>query len=141
MALNHSNSQLSAYQKVLEDVQKQHGILQQHALDALLYGQTVTKASMYKDALPKTPKQLAMMGTYNQRSPDEDFYIKLLGMRLRVKEGEMIPFDYIGCHHDTASGDVHLMIVRNNTAVTFQESGAIFPSDETIAQLNMIINK
>jgi hypothetical protein len=88
-----------------------------------------------------TKKERAMMGTYNHRSPDEDFYIKLLGMRLRVIEGETIPFQYIGVHHNPDCNDVHLFVVYNNTAVTFQEHAAVFPSDETIAQLNMILQK
>lgn len=61
---------------------------------------------------------------------------KLIAMRLRLREGECMPFQDL---FTSLAGDkVFVFVVQDNQAVTFEDTAAMFPSDTLITQLRLL---
>jgi len=66
----------------------------------------------------------------------ESYRSKMLGMRLRLKEGERFPFDSI--HTSLGKEKVFVFIVQNDKAATLEDDVGMFPSDTLVTQLRLI---
>lgn len=67
---------------------------------------------------------------------NEAYRFKLVAMRLRLRDGEKIPFQFFGT---ALGGDkVFVFVVQDNEAVTLEDSTVMFPSDQLITQLRLL---
>lgn len=67
---------------------------------------------------------------------NENYRARLVQMRLRLREGETMPYQYFAT---ALAGDkVFVFIVQDNQAVTLQDEAAMFPSDVLITQLRLL---
>ena len=90
-----------------------------------------------------------MLQTYQQNipkygiesEPAEDistprYRNRMIGMRLRVPEGAMFPFDALETHY--AGEKVFIFVVVDAKPVVFEDESSLFPSDALITQLRLI---
>lgn len=61
---------------------------------------------------------------------------QMLAMRLRISEGDKLPFDDI--HTSLGKEKVFVFVVQNDQAVTLEDDPLMFPSDTLITQLRLI---
>lgn len=88
----------------------------------------VVKWPMFPATIPKTasPNSLGEAGAY-----------KLLAMRMRVPEGSKLPFEHLSMHvTDTAA---FVFLVTKGKPVTIEDDASLFPSDQLITQLRLLI--
>jgi glutamate synthase domain-containing protein 1 len=64
--------------------------------------------------------------------------LRMLGMRLRVKAAETFGFEYITAHQIDET-KVVLFIVHNKQPVVLEDDGALFPSDQLVSQLRLML--
>lgn len=116
-----------------------------------IYGNSVYPNSLYNAAASTstyptlTPQQtlqaLELMREYGKGRSDntvsnENFRMRALGMRLRLKEGEMFPFEHLNTAH---SGEkVFCFLVVKNSPVVLEDEAVLFPSDTLVSQLLML---
>lgn len=61
---------------------------------------------------------------------------KLIAMRLRLREGDRMPFQDL---FTSLAGDkVFVFVVQDNQAVTLEDDANLFPSDQLITQLRLL---
>lgn len=63
--------------------------------------------------------------------------LQMLAMRLRFVPGERYPFEFINCHRNDTKAFV--FVVKNGQAVTLEDDGNMFPSDELVAKLRLLV--
>lgn len=82
--------------------------------------------------------QVYMGNTYqtNMTVDDEIFRSAVVRMRLRVREGAGMPFEFFGSH--ATSETVYVFIVQNGKPVMLEDDPNLFPSDNLITQLNLL---
>lgn len=62
--------------------------------------------------------------------------LRMIGMRLRLDNGEKFPFEYLDTH---VSGEkVFVFIVQNGTHAVLEDELQMFPSDTLVTQLRLI---
>lgn len=67
---------------------------------------------------------------------NEAYRFKLVAMRLRLLDGERMPFQFFGT---ALGGDkVFVFVVQDNEAITLEDSTVMFPSDQLITQLRLL---
>lgn len=67
---------------------------------------------------------------------DYDFRQRLLRMRMRVSNGESLPFEDL--MHSVSGEKVYVFVVQNGQAVTLEDTISLFPSDTLITQLGLL---
>ncbi len=66
----------------------------------------------------------------------ELYRMKLLAMRLRIPEGNTLPYQDL---FTSLAGDkVFVFVVQDGQAVTLEDTAAMFPSDQLITQLRLL---
>ena len=61
---------------------------------------------------------------------------KLIAMRLRIREGQKMPYQDL---FTSLAGDkVFVFVVQDNQAVTLEDEATMFPSDQLITQLRLL---
>lgn len=88
----------------------------------------------------KMAQRLAELSKYRDSQinsiSSEHYRMKMIAMRLRLHEGQKIPY------HDlftSLAGDkVFVFVVQDNQAVTLEDDAALFPSDTLITQLRLL---
>jgi len=105
-------------------------IFRNHSLDASRYG----KGSIPLSGAISRPTYLAppdprMVG-------NETFRHRILCERMRVREGDALPFEWFG---SALSGDVvHVFVVKGGKAITIEDDANLYPSDALVASLLLI---
>ena len=67
---------------------------------------------------------------------NEMYRSKLVAMRLRLREGENMPFQYFAT---ALAGDkVFVFVVQDGQAVVLEDDAPLFPSDKLITQLRLL---
>jgi hypothetical protein len=68
---------------------------------------------------------------------DSMFRLKLLGWRLRIRPGALVPWQHIStCYLE--GNNVFVFVVSNNKAVTIEDDPNLFPSDQLISALRLL---
>lgn len=67
---------------------------------------------------------------------DYGFRQSLLRMRMRVSNGESLPFEDL--MHSVSGEKVYVFVVQNGQAVTLEDTISLFPSDTLITQLGLL---
>ena len=62
--------------------------------------------------------------------------INALCFRLRINEGDMIPFDHL--HTCFAGEKVFVLVVQHGSAVLLEDPAGLFPSDTLVTQLGLL---
>lgn len=67
---------------------------------------------------------------------DATFRHRILAMRLRIREGELLPFQDL---FTSFAGDkVFIFIVKKNEAITLEDDASMYPSDALVTQLRLL---
>jgi hypothetical protein len=61
---------------------------------------------------------------------------QMIGMRMRIPDGALMPFEFIKTH-DTGE-KVMVFLVTKGQAVTLEDNSDLFPSDKLITQLRLL---
>lgn len=77
-----------------------------------------------------------LAGQLSIRTDPQRRLLDMIGMRLRLEDGERLPFDFISAYEDGAT--VYVFTVTNNKPAIFEDDGSMFPSDTLITQLRLI---
>jgi|GEM_PF-4577770 len=71
---------------------------------------------------------------------DQDRFYALLGLRLHLKPGDKWPFPHISLFVSASCAYVFVVAGKNNDPVVITEMHPeLFPSDETVAKLRMLM--
>jgi hypothetical protein len=62
---------------------------------------------------------------------------QMIAMRLHIKEGHAMPFEFLRAHRTTDR--VYVFIVDKEQAVTLEDDHGLFPSDALITKLRLMI--
>jgi hypothetical protein len=66
----------------------------------------------------------------------EHYRMKLIAMRLRIPEGNKLPYQDL---FTSLAGDkVFVFVVQDGQAVTLEDTATMFPSDQLITQLRLL---
>lgn len=65
---------------------------------------------------------------------------QMIGMRLRLNNGDQSPFDFLECHK-TLQDKVLVFVVVGGDSVTLEDDWKLFPSDALITQLILLKEK
>ena len=69
---------------------------------------------------------------------DESFRMKAIAMRLRLTQGERMPFDHFTTAH---SGDkVFAFLVVKGAPIVLEDDSVMFPSDTFMTQIRMLMD-
>lgn len=64
--------------------------------------------------------------------------LSLLAARLRIKEGDILPFQFLqAAKKDNGTGWV-VFVMQSNMPIVLEDSEELFPSDALISKLNML---
>lgn len=69
---------------------------------------------------------------------DDHWRLKLLGMRLRLSEGQTWPFQHITTA--LTEEQVLIFLVKNDKGVILEDERGLFPSDALITQLRVLMD-
>lgn len=62
---------------------------------------------------------------------------RMLSMRMRWPEGEMIPFSCASCHN-LGNGEIVFIGIKGPDVIVLKDDVNLFPSDNLVAQLRLI---
>jgi hypothetical protein len=62
---------------------------------------------------------------------------QMIAMRLHIKEGHAMPFEFLRAHRTTDR--VYVFIVDKEQAVTLEDDHGLFPSDALITKLRLMV--
>lgn len=92
-------------------------------IDSYKMAQTLEQLSKYRES-------------QNNSLKSENYRNKMIAMRLRVPEGNTMPYQDL---FTSLAGDkVFVFVVQDNQAVTLEDDAALFPSDTLITQLRLL---
>lgn len=66
----------------------------------------------------------------------EPYRMKVLAMRLRLRDGERFPYQFLTTAY--ANDKVFVFVVQDGQAVTLTDEAPMFPSDQLITQLRLL---
>ena len=87
--------------------------------------------------MAKALEQLSLhRDSHNNSLKSENYRMKMIAMRMRVPEGNTMPYQDL---FTSLAGDkVFVFVVQDNQAVTLEDDAALFPSDTLITQLRLL---
>jgi len=86
--------------------------------------------------MPNPPPPPPLL-TVRQTHTLEGDYFWLLMRRLRVREGECLPFNHITIGIKS-NKDMVVFIIKDDTPLVLEDGAAMFPSDELVNKINLL---
>jgi len=79
---------------------------------------------------------LAVVNKFDSQMGQDD-YMRLLAGRLRIKQGQIMPFQFCQCF--VSDKVAVLFLVINERAITLEDEPHMFPSDKLVAEIRLLL--